>query len=209
MNYKDVMLEVPLVAILRGLRPENAIATGEAIIEAGFKCIEVPLNSPNCFESISILSKAYSKRAVIGAGTVLQPADVDCVVEAGGTLVVSPNCSLDVMRRTKQKGLISMPGVMTPTEAFVALENGADGLKLFPAELLPPAGVKAIQTVLPKDTDLLPVGGVGHSNMGEYLQAGATGFGFGGSLFNPSLTVEDISQRAKRIVAAFKEHQRN
>lgn len=141
---------------------------------------------------------------MIGGGTVLSEYDVDNVAESGGSFVVSPNFNKKVVKKTKQKGMVSLPGVATPTEAFAALENGADELKIFPAELIPPSGVKALLAVLPKGTGLIPFGGIDHTNMAGYLEAGASGFGYGGSLFKPGYDLDDISARARRLIETYR-----
>ncbi len=204
MTFKELFQQTPLIAILRGLQPQNAVATGAVLIEAGFGLIEVPLNSPEAELSIRLLSEAFGDRALIGGGTVLTPEDVDSVASAGGVFVVSPNVAAEVIRETKRRGLVSLPGIATPSEAFTALQHGADGLKVFPAELVPPKGIKAMRAVLPGGVPLIPVGSIDDSNMQGYLQAGAAGFGFGGSLYKPDYALEDISTRAIKLVAAYR-----
>ena len=194
---------LPLVAILRGLEPERAVAVGEVLVEAGFDIIEVPLNSPEPLVSIAALVEALGHRALIGAGTVLAEAEVDTLAAIGAQLVVSPNCNPAVIRRTAALGMVSLPGVLTPTEMFAALEAGASGLKLFPAELVGPVGVKAVRAVLPPAVPILAVGGISAANMGDYLAAGAAGFGIGGALFTPGKPLADIAADARAIVAAF------
>lgn len=195
---------LPLVAILRELEPERAVAVGEVLAEAGFDIIEVPLNSPDPLASIAALVEALGPRALVGAGTVLAEAEVDALAAIGAGLVVSPNCNPAVIRRSAAMGMVSLPGCFTPTEMFAALEAGASGLKLFPAEAASPAVVKAVRAVLPPQVPLLAVGGIGAANMGDYLAAGATGFGIGGSLFKPGKPLADIAADARAIVAAFK-----
>lgn len=195
---------LPLVAILRGLEPERAVAVGEVLVEAGFDIIEVPLNSPDPLTSIAALVEALGPRALVGAGTVLAEAEVDALAAIGAGLVVSPNCNPAVIRRTVGHGMVSLPGCFTPTEMFAAIEAGASGLKLFPAEAASPAVIKAVRAVLPPQVPLLAVGGIGAANMGDYLAAGATGFGIGGSLFRPSKPLAGIAADARAIVAAFK-----
>jgi 2-dehydro-3-deoxyphosphogalactonate aldolase len=197
----------PLIAILRGLKPDEAVAVGEALVLAGVEVLEVPLNSPDPFASIASLAKALAGRAVVGAGTVLKPDDVDRLAEAGGTLVVSPNCSPDVIRRTKALGLVSAPGVMTPSEAFLALDAGADVLKLFPGELVGPAGAKAMAAVLPKGVRLVMVGGVTADGLGAYKGGPVSGFGIGSALFTPGLSAAEVGGRAAKFVAAWKASQ--
>ena len=195
---------LPLVAILRGLEPERAVAVGEALVEAGFDIIEVPLNSPDPLASIAALVSALGDHALVGAGTVLTEAEVDSLAAIGAGLVVSPNGNPAVIRRTVAHGMVSLPGVFTPTEMFAALEAGASGLKLFPAEAASPAVIKAVRAVLPPQVPLLAVGGISAANMGDYLAAGATGFGIGGSLFKPGKPLGEIAEDARAIVAAFR-----
>jgi len=199
----DYLAELPLIAILRGLKPENAEAVGHALVEAGFRIIEVPLNSPEPFRSIEILAKTMPQNVLIGAGTVLDPQQVNGIHDVGGRLVVMPHADLDVIRRAKEQGLICTPGVATPTEAFAALKAGADGIKIFPAEAVPPAVVKAWRAVLPKDAIVVPVGGIKPDSMRPYIDAGANGFGLGSALFTPAMSVEEIGRNARSFAAAW------
>ena len=197
------LARLPLISILRGLRPDEALGIGGALLDAGFHALEVPLNSPEPFESIAILAEDLGARALIGAGTVLRPADVERVAKAGGRLVVMPHGDPSVIREAKRRGLFCVPGVATPTEAFAALDAGADALKLFPAEMLPPAVVKAWRAVLPKDVWLMPVGGITPETMAPYLAAGANGFGLGSALYRAGMNRATVSANAVRFVQAF------
>lgn len=195
---------LPLVAILRGLRPEEAVEIGESLFDAGFRLIEVPLNSPDPFKSIALLAERFGEEAVIGAGTVLEPAAVARLEAAGGELVVMPHSAAAVIKAAKAMGLACLPGVVTPTEAFAALANGADALKLFPAEILPPVAVKAMLAVLPKGTGLFPVGGIEPASMAPYVAAGAKGFGLGSALYKPGMSPAEAGERAQAFVAAWR-----
>lgn len=196
------MRRLPLVAILRGLTPADAPAIGAALDGAGFSLIEVPLNSPQPLASIATLA-AQLPNALIGAGTVLTTAQVREVHDAGGELIVSPNFDADVVRMAVRLGMVCLPGVMTPTEAFAALAAGASGIKLFPAELVPPAGVKALRAVLSADTLVLPVGGITPEAMAAYRAAGANGFGLGSALYKPGDAAATVAAAARRYVAAW------
>lgn len=194
----------PLVAILRGIRPEEADAVGEALVAAGIRIIEVPLNSPEPLESIGRLATRFGEEATVGAGTVLDPADVAQVAEAGGRIIVSPHADTAVIRATVAAGLVSSPGYFTPTEAFAALAAGAHALKLFPAEAAGPAVIKAQRAVLPRAVPLLVVGGVSPETMRGYLDAGANGFGLGSGLYAPGRSAADVAERARAYVAALR-----
>ena len=192
-----------IIAILRGIRPEEVLAVADALIGEGITKIEVPLNSPDALASVAALAGRFGDVAVIGAGTVLTPADVDSVVAAGGQLIVSPDANPTVIARTKALGLLSYPGVMTPTECFAALRAGADGLKLFPGSLIGPAGLKALRAVLPEGTEVLAVGGAGPGNFAEWFAAGASGFGIGTALYRPGEGAGEVAARAREIVAQY------
>ena len=202
-KFKAAMRELPLVAILRGLKPEEAPAIGDVLVEAGFRLIEVPLNSPQPLDSIATLRKRFPD-AVIGAGTVLSAAEARDVASAGGELVVAPNFDREVVEETVRLGMTSLPGILTPTEAFAALKAGAHGLKLFPAEIASPAVVKALLAVLPKGTPLIPVGGIGADNMQAWRAAGAAGFGLGSSLYKPGDDAATVRAKAAAIVSAWR-----
>ena len=194
----------PIAAILRGVKPDEIDALGDALIEAGVTVIEVPLNSPQPFESIKRLAERHGHHALVGAGTVLTAADVTRVKEAGGQLVVAPNFDADVVRAAKAAVLQTLPGVMTPSEGFAALKAGADGLKLFPAEIIPPAVFKAWRAVFPAETLLLAVGGVGVDNIATYRDAGASGYGIGSALYKPGSPAAEIGKLASSLVVAAK-----
>ncbi len=192
-----------IIAILRGITPAEAVPITEALIEAGITSIEVPLNSPDPFTSIKQMVDAFGQTALIGAGTVLNPDDVQRLHQIGAGMVVSPDCNPRVIVATKQAGMKSYPGVMTPTECFTALRNGADGLKLFPGSLIGPEGLKAIKAVLPPGTETYAVGGAGPSNFADWRAAGVDGFGIGSALYKPGASVAEIKTRAAEIVAAY------
>ena len=192
-----------LIAILRGIKPEEAVAVTQALIESGIDRIEVPLNSPAPLKSISKMAEAFGDIALIGAGTVLSAQDVKEVAEVGGKLIVSPNADPEVIKTTKDLGLQSFPGVFTPSECFSALKAGADGLKIFPSFLLGATGLKAIRDVLPQETQIYMVGGVGPDNFAELLKAGASGFGIGSALYKPGATAQEIKANARNLVSAY------
>ena len=200
----DRLTEMPLVAILRGVTPARIEGVAAALFEAGFRAIEVPLNSPEPFKSIEILAKTYGDRCLTGAGTVLDVASVDRVTDAGGRLLVTPNTNPAVIARGVEKKMVVMPGFYTPSEAFAAIAAGARTLKLFPASTAGTAHLKALLAVLPKDVPVYAVGGVGPGNMKEWRWAGAAGFGMGSDLFKPDYSDEEIATRARQSVAAFR-----
>jgi 2-dehydro-3-deoxyphosphogalactonate aldolase len=195
---------LPLIAILRGLQPEQAVAVGTAITDAGFRVLEVPMNSPRPLQSIRLLADALGDSYLIGAGTVLTVEAVDEVAAAGGRVIVMPHGDTSIIRAAKRAGLLCVPGIATPTEAFAALHAGADALKLFPAEQLTPAVLKAWRAVLPRDLALLPVGGITPDTMAAYVAAGATGFGLGSALYASDRDVTDIGRRAQAFADAWR-----
>ena len=192
-----------LVAILRGIKATEAIAIGQALFDAGIEAIEVPLNSPQPFSSIARIVQVLPKTALVGAGTVLTAADVDNLHQAGGRLLVSPNIDAEVMARAMHHGMVTMPGVFTPTEAFQAIRLGASALKFFPASVLGAAGISAMRAVLPVETLVGAVGGVSEKDFAGYKAAGVSVFGLGSSLFKPGMSVDDVAMRAQAAVAAW------
>ena len=201
-KFTAALAHCPLVAILRGLEPQQARPIGEALVQAGWRLIEVPLNSPRPMESIATLASAFPQ-ALVGAGTVLTPQQVREVHAAGGQLIVSPNFNGEVVREAVRLGMVCLPGVLTASEAFAALDAGASGLKLFPAEMIPPGAVKALRAVLPPATLLLPVGGISPTNMSVYRSAGADGFGIGSALYKPGLHADEVSRHAADFMGAW------
>ena len=197
-------MTLPLIAILRGLTPSEAPGIGAALVESGITTIEVPMNSPDPLESISILARKFGDRVLIGAGTVLTVAQVDAVADAGGKLIVSPNCNPDVIRHTKLRGLQSWPGVFTPTEAFAALDAGADGLKLFPGAMAGTAGLSAMRAILPKGCLVYAVGGAGPDNFDQWIAASADGFGIGSAMYKPGMSAAEVAARSEAIIAAYR-----
>jgi 2-dehydro-3-deoxyphosphogalactonate aldolase len=199
----------PLVAILRGVTPDAVEGIGAALVEAGLTLIEVPLNSPDPLESIARLARRFAGRAVIGAGTVLRAADVAAVRAAGGTMIISPNTNIQVIAATAAAGLVSLPGIATPSEAFAALDAGATALKLFPAEAASPCVLRAMRAVLPKGVRVLPVGGISPDSMSPWVAAGAAGFGLGSALYKPGHTAEQVGVNARAFVEALSAQERD
>lgn len=202
MGLKDWLARNPLVAILRGVRPDEVEAIGDALLAEGIAVIEVPLNSPDPVESIRRLAARCGDRALVGAGTVLDPADCSRIAAAGGRLVVTPHADPDVVRAAKAAGMLAVPGFLTPAEAFALLKAGADGLKLFPAEAASPAVLKALLAVLPKGTPILPVGGMEAATLGPWRAAGASGFGIGSAIYKPGDDAATVGAKARRLVQA-------
>jgi 2-dehydro-3-deoxyphosphogalactonate aldolase len=204
MTFQDALQACNLVAILRGITPDEAEPIGEALIEAGWRIIEVPLNSPEPLKSIEKLQKRFGDRALIGAGTVLTTAQVADVASTGATVIISPNANLSVIEASVSRGMISLPGVATPSEAFAAIGAGATGIKAFPAEAIPPLVIKAWRAVLPKDIPVLAVGGITPDNMKSFIDAGTNGFGIGGSLYKPGDDVASVAAKAKLFIEAMR-----
>ncbi|KLE35943.1 2-dehydro-3-deoxy-6-phosphogalactonate aldolase [Aurantiacibacter luteus] len=205
LTFDQAFARCPLVAILRGLTPMEAPAIGEALVDAGFTLVEVPLNSPSPLDSIAALARGLEGRAVVGAGTVLSTQDVSRLADAGGTLCISPNTNPAVISEAASRGMAALPGYFTPTEAFAALDAGATALKLFPADGASPAMLKAHRAVLPKDTRVLAVGGIDAGNMACWCDAGADGFGLGSNLYRPGKTAQDVARDAAAMVATMKD----
>ncbi len=201
---RDWLGALPLVAILRGLRPDEALDVGHALYDAAFRVIEVPMNSPEPLDSIRQLSSALGESCLIGAGTVLRTEHVAQIAAAGGRLIVMPHVDVAIITAAKRAGLYCIPGVATPTEAFAAIQAGADAIKLFPAEQITPAVLKAWRAVIPRDLAMLPVGGIAPETMAPYIAAGASGFGLGSALYVPGRDTDDIRQRAHAFAQAWK-----
>ncbi len=201
--FDAAFAQLPLVAILRGLHPTEAEEVGEALVEAGFTLVEVPLNSPEPLDSIARLVGRLGGRAMVGAGTVLTTEAVGQVESVGGTMIISPNADVRVIAAAAERGLVSLPGIATPTEAFAALGAGATALKLFPAEGSSPTVLKAMRAVLPADLRVLPVGGIAPDTMGPWIAAGAAGFGLGSALYKPGMNATEVGRNARAFVAAW------
>lgn len=197
------MLHRQIIAILRGITPFEASAVCEQLVAEGITMIEVPLNSPDALKSIEKLARHIGETAMIGAGTVLSVQDVQAVAAAGGTFIVSPDTSELVINETRHQNLLSYPGILTPTDAFRAIRAGATGLKIFPAEVLGPKGIKAMRVVLPDETRVYAVGGVNPNNFEQYYAAGCVGFGLGSNLYRPGLSAKEVGEQAQRAVASY------
>jgi len=208
MNLDDYLEPLPLVAVLRGITPEEIAPVTDALHAQGFRILEVPLNSPRPFESIRLLSQRHGDRCLVGAGTVIDPDDVARVRDAGGALIVMPHADVAMIREAKRLGMICLPGDATPTEAFAALAAGADGLKLFPAEAMVPAALRAWRAVLPPGTRVFAVGGIRADNMAPWWNEGAVGFGTGSNLYKPGADVAQVRAAAAAYAAAFRALQR-
>ncbi|TKI02631.1 2-dehydro-3-deoxy-6-phosphogalactonate aldolase [Martelella alba] len=202
MSLQTWLKRMPLIAILRGVTPDDILPVGRVLKESGFAIIEIPMNSPEPIESIRRLAAEFGEDLLVGAGTVLNPADVDRIAAAGGRIIVMPHADTRVIRRAHETGLYCTPGIASPTEGFAALEAGADGLKLFPAEGMSPAVLKALRAVFPANVPLLPVGGVTPQTMSPWLAAGAAGFGLGSALYKPGLSAQAVGENARAFVAA-------
>jgi 2-dehydro-3-deoxyphosphogalactonate aldolase len=202
--WKRILSHMPLVAILRGIEPSEVLDVATALEQAGMLCLEIPLNSPDPLTSIERVKDHFGGRMLVGAGTVLTVSDIAAVRKAGAEFVVSPNTNPAVIRATKSKGLISLPGFMTPTEAFAAIEAGADALKLFPAEAAPPAILKSLKSVLPAGFPVFPVGGITPGSMADYLAAGAGGFGIGSAIYKRGVDADAVRERAAAFVSAWR-----
>ncbi len=202
MNFKDAFRQMPIIAILRGVRPSEAVAIAEAVFESGIRVIEIPLNSPDPLTSVRHVAEELAGRAVVGAGTVLSEAEVDQVADAGGRIIVSPNMDPQVIRKTKARGLVSAPGVMTPSEAFAALAAGADVLKLFPGEFFSLPAIRSLAVVLPKTSVLVLVGGVTPDSIGAFRGSPVAGFGVGSSIYKVGMATVDVKVNAAKFVDA-------
>ncbi|WP_133680372.1 2-dehydro-3-deoxy-6-phosphogalactonate aldolase [Paludibacterium purpuratum] len=205
LSLAAAMAALPLVAILRGITPDVVEPVAEALYLAGWRMVEVPLNSPEPLESIRRLAARWGGRMLIGAGTVLSAVQVGAVAAAGGRLIVAPNLDLNVLAAAHDQGLVTLPGVQTASECFTALRHGAHGLKLFPGEAVPPSALKALRTVLPAEARMLPVGGVTLESVPTWLSAGADGFGIGGALFRPGQALAETREKAAAFAAAMRE----
>lgn len=212
LNYtllQEYLSDFPFIAITRGILPDEAKSHCEILFTAGFRVIENPLNSPDPYKSIELMATTFGESALIGAGTVITTEQVKRVRDAGGRVIISPNCDVEVIRKTKECGLLSIPGVATPTEAFAAIQAGADAIKLFPAEIINIAGLKALKAVLPNNTMMIPVGGIDPSNWFPYFEAGAVAFGLGSSLFKKDISSEELKEKARAFSISWQKYQQN
>lgn len=210
-SLRDWLAQMPLVAILRGVRPVEAVAIGSRLVAAGFRLIEVPMNSPEPLRSIALLTREFGEQVMVGAGTVTRTEEVAAVREAGGRLIVMPHASVDVVSAARAAGLLSVPGFFTPSEALEVLAAGADGVKLFPAGQYGPRGLAALRAVLPEEALVVPVGGVGCDDLGAYWAAGAAGFGLGSALYTAGADADEVGRRARRFAETLnqaREHKR-
>lgn len=203
-DLKGWMSRCPVIAILRGIRPDEAESIGNALEEAGVTIVEVPLNSPDPLRSIETLVRVFGDRMLIGAGTLTDPAEVAEVAGAGGKLIVTPHADLSIVRAAKQAGLFAVPGFFNPTEAFALLKTGADAIKLFPAEVVGTSMLKALKAVLPKDALVIPVGGINTQSIAEWMAAGANGFGAGSSIYKPGDGAKTVKQKATALIDAIR-----
>ena len=204
-QFFEAMATLPLVAILRGITPGEVEDVGDVLAETGFRLIEVPLTSPDPFRSIAMLARRLGAAVIVGAGTVRRTEQLDALVEAGGRLMVTPHADTVLIRAAAGRRLSTLPGVATPTEAFAALDAGADGLKLFPSDMIPPSAVKAFRTVVGSAVPLCPTGGITPENVRRYADAGADGFGLGGALYRPGDTTSDVRAKAEAFVASWRD----
>ena len=204
-SFEKAVSEMPLIPVLRGISPEDVLPITDALYEAGFRIAEVTLNSPRPYDSIELMAKSFGERMLIGAGTVLTAEEVGAVQAAGGALIVSPDMNPVVITQTRARGMVSLPGVATPTEAFSALRAGAHGLKVFPAEMIPPTVIKAMRAILPKGLPLFAVGGISQENLQSFLEMGATGVGLGSSLYRPGIELDDFRAVATSIAKAYRQ----
>ena len=204
MNFADAIAECGLIAILRGITASDVVAVGQALLEAGIRVAEIPLNSPDPFTSIEKMNAHFHGKLIVGAGTVLSLQDVNMLKTHKGQISVSPDCNEAVIRRAVEMGLVPLPGVFTPTEAFAAIRSGATHLKLFPAEAASPVTVKAWRAVLPRHVNIYAVGGITPSNMQSWIDTGAAGFGIGSNIYKPGFTADDVSKSAREFVAAWR-----
>lgn len=205
LNTYKLNQRLPLFAVLRGLEPERAADVARMLLGIGFEIIEVTMNSRDPLSSIAAISDAVGDHALVGAGTVTSTAEIDSITNAGGKLIVSPHCDPELIAYAAARNLVVLPGVLTPSEIFSAVKAGASGIKVFPAELMPPSGVKAIKAVLPSNIPLFAVGGICADNMSDYLAAGTTGFGIGGSLFKAGKPMDEIQRDATALFTAFQQ----